>query len=192
MGRTEGFRKTSVLSRPQSSSCCYPVIEMHSVHKFVLGSVAPSPVLRRQKSNAATPISSEKLTISPSAGANIKIDEHPNLLADVSCAVFVKSSRVFARVDNAGQAGDDELGLSLLTVNSGVFLEGSQMRMGVEYLVSPNAVISFGEEGNECFVVEFEEDSSGSSGGDAMSKLLMQGMAAGASKDVREALEDKL
>ena len=86
----------------------------------------------------------------------------------------------------------DGLSLSLLAAESGVFLEGTQMRMDVDYLVSANAVISFGEVGNECFVVEFEEPSPGSSGGDAVGKMLMQGMAAGASKDVREALKDKL
>ena len=64
------------------------------------------------------------------------------------------------------------------------------MRPGVDYLVSANSTLCFGEDGGECFVVEFEEE--GSSGGDAMSKMLMQGMAAGASQDVRDALKDKM
>lgn len=166
-----------------------------SAHRLVLSTVSPSPVLRRRASNATSPISSEKLTIAPKNGgtrATIKIDDHPSLSSDICCAIFMKSSRVFARVEKGGEEGVDDLGLPLLATDSGVFLEGTQMRMGVDYLVSANGVISFGEEGNECFIVEFEEQSPAASGGDAVSKMLMQGMAAGASKDVREALEDKL
>ena len=161
----------------------------------VLSSALPSPVLRRRASNATSPISSEKLTIAPKNGstnATIQIDGHPRLSSDVCCSVFMKSSRVFARVEKGGGESVDDLGLSLLAADTGVFLEGTQMRMGVDYLVSANGVISFGEEGNECFVVEFEEQIRAAGGEDAVSKLLMRGMAAGASKDVREALEDKL
>lgn len=114
----------------------------------------------------------------------------------MSCAVYAKSGRVFARVD-AGKSADADaddlildLGMSQLAADSGVFLAGTQMRLGIDYLVSSNATLCFGEEGNECFVVEFDEESS--SGGDAIGKMLMQGMAAGASADVRDALKDKM
>ena len=173
----------------------YFIVMRVSVHRVVVSSASRLPVLRRLASNAVTPISSERLTIAPRNGgtkATIQIDDHPSLSSDVCCAVFTKSSRVFARVGKGSEEAVDGLSLSLLAAESGVFLEGTQMRMDVDYLVSANAVISFGDVGNECFVVEFEEPSPGSSGGDAVGKMLMQGMAAGASKDVREALKDKL
>ena len=124
----------------------------------------------------------------------MKVASHPRLDPQVSCAVYAKSGRVFARVD-AGKSADAadldlDLGMSLLAADSGVFLAGTQMRLGIDYLVSSNATLCFGEEGNECFVVEFDEESS--SGGDAIGKMLMQGMAAGASADVRDALKDKM
>jgi len=126
----------------------------------------------------------------------MKVASHPRLDPQVSCAVYAKSGRVFARVD-AGKSADADaddlildLGMSQLAADSGVFLAGTQMRLGIDYLVSSNATLCFGEEGNECFVVEFDEESS--SGGDAIGKMLMQGMAAGASADVRDALKDKM
>ena len=158
------------------------------------GASSQTPVLRRRSSDAVTPISERRTTIGPSSSAEMKVASHPRLDPQVSCAVYAKSGRVFARVD-AGKSADAadldlDLGMSLLAADSGVFLAGTQMRLGIDYLVSSNATLCFGEEGNECFVVEFDEESS--SGGDAIGKMLMQGMAAGASADVRDALKDKM
>lgn len=160
------------------------------------GASSQAPVLRRRSSDAVTPISERRTTIGPSSSAEMKVASHPRLDPQVSCAVYAKSGRVFARVD-AGKSADAadldldlDLGMSLLAADSGVFLAGTQMRLGIDYLVSSNATLCFGEEGNECFVVEFDEESS--SGGDAIGKMLMQGMAAGASADVRDALKDKI
>jgi hypothetical protein len=159
------------------------------------GASSQTPVLRRRSSDAVTPISERRTTIGPSSSAEMKVASHPRLDPQVSCAVYAKSGRVFARVDagksaDAADAADLDLGMSLLAADSGVFLAGTQMRLGIDYLVSSNATLCFGEEGNECFVVEFDEESS--SGGDAIGKMLMQGMAAGASADVRDALKDKM
>jgi len=160
------------------------------------GASSQTPVLRRQSSDAVTPISERRTTVGPSSSAEMKVASHPRLDPQVSCAVYAKSGRVFARVD-AGKSADADaddlildLGMSQLAADSGVFLAGTQMRLGIDYLVSSNATLCFGEEGNECFVVEFDEESS--SGGDAIGKMLMQGMAAGASADVRDALKDKM
>ena len=159
------------------------------------GASSQTPVLRRRSSDAVTPISERRTTIGPSSSAEMKVASHPRLDPQVSCAVYAKSGRVFARVDagksaDAADAADLDLGMSLLAADSGVFLAGTHMRLGIDYLVSSNATLCFGEEGNECFVVEFDEESS--SGGDAIGKMLMQGMAAGASADVRDALKDKM
>ena len=159
------------------------------------GASSQTPVLRRRSSDAVTPISERRTTIGPSSSAEMKVASHPRLDPQVSCAVYAKSGRVLARVDagksaDAAAAADLDLGMSLLAADSGVFLAGTQMRLGIDYLVSSNATLCFGEEGNECFVVEFDEESS--SGGDAIGKMLMQGMAAGASADVRDALKDKM
>jgi len=156
------------------------------------GASSQTPVLRRRSSDAVTPISERRTTIGPSSSAEMKVASHPRLDPQVSCAVYAKSGRVFARVDagKSADAADLDMGMSLLAADSGVFLAGTQMRLGIDYLVSSNATLCFGEEGNECFVVEFDEESS--SGGDAIGKMLMQGMAAGASADVRDALKDKM
>jgi len=69
-----------------------------------------------------------------------------------------------------------------------VFMNGSQIRPAVDYMVSPGTKISFGCDDGDYVVAEFDESSNGQ---DALSEMLMKGMAASASnQDVQDAVND--
>ena len=125
------------------------------------------------------------VTIGSSRDASIQVS-HEKILPQ-HCAISIRSGRLFCRcnVDQV-QGDDDGLGLGL-GVPTHVYMEGSQLRAGVDYMVPPNAKICFGEDGGvEYVIAEFDEASS--SGQEAMSEMLMKGMASKGSKDVQDAL----
>jgi len=160
----------------------------------VTASAAP-PALRHTATGKRVEIPENvPVTIATSPSATIQIAEHPKL-SHMSCSVYMKASRLFARVDDVSVArssddtDDSGLGLGLLTADSHVYLEGSQMRLGVDYMVSPDATLRFGEVDGEGLVAEFDEAERGD---DGLSRMLLQGMASTASQSVREALNDKL
>lgn len=59
---------------------------------------------------------------------------------------------------------------------------------GVSYLLAPKAHLAFGEVENK-YEVDFEETNTG---GTAMFEMLMQGMTAKASDDVRDQMKDRI
>ena len=128
------------------------------------------------------------LTVGSAKNASIKV-MHEKILHE-HCAIRLKSGRLFCRC-TIDQADDDALGLNIgIPSDTHVYLEGSQLRGGVDYMVPPNAKICFGENDSiEYVIAEFEEVSG--SGQEAMSEMLMKGMVSGGSKDVQDALKDK-
>lgn len=62
-------------------------------------------------------------------------------------------------------------------------MEGTQLRRGVAYLLAPGASVSFGDTD---WTLDFEEQQ----GNSAAAEALFQGMLAGASDEVRNALKD--
>lgn len=114
---------------------------------------------------------------------------HEKILPE-HCAIRLKSGRLFCRC-TVEEMEDDGLGLHVgFPVDTYVYLEGSQLRGGVDYMIPPNAKICFGEDNSlEYVIAEFEEVSG--SGQEAMSEMLMKGMVSGGAKDVQDALEDK-
>ena len=91
----------------------------------------------------------------------------------------LKSGRLFC---TALAAADPD---SLLSPTF-TWLEGSELRAGVAYLVAPAATLAFGERGASLVVTEFTE-----SGSNAMADMLMKGMASQASKEVQDRLEGR-
>ena len=78
---------------------------------LVFASASQPPVLRRASDATTSTISEQKLRIGPSSSTHPVA--HPKLADDVICAVYMKSARIFARVDAgaAAEAADDDLGL---------------------------------------------------------------------------------
>ena len=75
-----------------------------------------------------------------------------------------------------------------MALDTQVYLEGSQLRASVDYLVAPGAKICFGDGCQEYIVAEFEEPNGAQ---DALSEMLMKGMVSNASKDVQNAMNEK-
>ena len=64
------------------------------------------------------------------------------------------------------------------------WIDGIELRPGVDYMCSPGCTLAFGQAGT-VFVAEFSE---GAGGGGAMAEMLMKGMANGASQEVQDKL----
>ena len=64
-------------------------------------------------------------------------------------------------------------------------LNANQLRSGVQYLVPAGGELAFGLE-EETWTAKFEEVAAD----DAMAKMLMKAMAAGASDEVKKAVQD--
>lgn len=65
------------------------------------------------------------------------------------------------------------------------WIDGTQLRSNVAYMVAPGAVLRFGDGGPEFVVSHFTE--AGGAGG--MAEMLMKGMASQASGEVQEQLK---
>lgn len=126
------------------------------------------------------------VTVGSAKTATIQIN-HKDICPE-HCIISLRSGRVFCRCvgnDDAPKVDD----LLMVPADTNVYMEGSQLREGVDYLVPPNGKIYFGENnGIEYVIAEFDEVSG--SGQEAMSEMLMKGMASTGSKDVRDALDD--
>lgn len=128
------------------------------------------------------------MTVGSAKNAGIQV-MHEKILPE-HCSIRLKSGRLFCRC-SVDQMDDDGFGLNVgIPSDTHVYLEGSQLRGGVDYMVPPNAKICFGEDNSlEYVIAEFEEVSG--SGQEAMSEMLMRGMVSSGSKDVQDALKDK-
>eukprot|EP01023_Acetabularia_acetabulum_P005400 TRINITY_DN121_c0_g2_i1.p1 TRINITY_DN121_c0_g2~~TRINITY_DN121_c0_g2_i1.p1 ORF type:complete len:184 (+),score=28.07 TRINITY_DN121_c0_g2_i1:110-661(+) len=118
----------------------------------------------------------EEYTVGKSDTSNLKIsgsnvrDEHAKILIQGS------------RVKCVAVLGE---GAKLLDPTF-TWLEGTEMRNGVEYLVESGDKLTFGEEDQNVFVVEYEQKEGQST---AVMEMMMKGMAK--SKEVQEALEKR-
>lgn len=111
--------------------------------------------------------------------ADVQI-EHDRV-QDEHCKFEFRSGRLFCR--SLMELDEDSL---MLSGDSWTFMNGAQIRPAVDYMVSPGAKISFGSEDGDYVIAEFDETSNGQ---DALSEMLMKGMAASASnKDVQDAV----
>lgn len=70
--------------------------------------------------------------------------------------------------------------------STATWLEGTELRLGVNYMVAPGSTLNFGSADGNALVAEFEE--AGGAGG--MADMLMKGMASQASKEVQEQLKN--
>ena len=89
-----------------------------------------------------------------------------------------KSGRLFL---TALYAADPDNILS----STATWLEGTELRLGVNYMVAPGSKLTFGTADGNALVAEFEEG--GGAGG--LADMLMKGMASQASKEVQEKLQ---
>eukprot|EP01023_Acetabularia_acetabulum_P005401 TRINITY_DN121_c0_g2_i2.p2 TRINITY_DN121_c0_g2~~TRINITY_DN121_c0_g2_i2.p2 ORF type:complete len:176 (+),score=28.02 TRINITY_DN121_c0_g2_i2:110-637(+) len=121
-------------------------------------------------------VDQEEYTVGKSDTSNLKIsgsnvrDEHAKILIQGS------------RVKCVAVLGE---GAKLLDPTF-TWLEGTEMRNGVEYLVESGDKLTFGEEDQNVFVVEYEQKEGQST---AVMEMMMKGMAK--SKEVQEALEKR-
>jgi hypothetical protein len=71
---------------------------------------------------------------------------------------------------------------------SGAFIDGEELRPRVGYVLASGSVLAFGGDGSggARFVVRFEEPT----GGGPLAAMLLAGATAGASADVKAAMED--
>ena len=81
--------------------------------------------------------------------------------------------------------GRDEDALATWSGRSGCFINGTEARSGVRYVLGNGSRLAFGSDTAGDYVVNFTE----SSGANPLVSLLMDGLAAGASPDVRDALK---
>lgn len=70
-----------------------------------------------------------------------------------------------------------------LKARSYTWLFDTELRPGVDYMLSPGSELSFGSHGENKVVVDFSQDSNDAGG---MAELMMGAMAQGASQEVRE------
>lgn len=89
--------------------------------------------------------------------------------------IFSRGPRVYCR----GLVGDDED----LKARSYTWIFETELRPGVDYMLSPGSELSFGSHGENKVVVDFSQES-GDAGG--MAQLMMGAMVQGASPEVRE------
>jgi pSer/pThr/pTyr-binding forkhead associated (FHA) protein len=85
-----------------------------------------------------------------------------------------RSGRLFLKA----KTGDPDSILS----STGVFLQQSELRPGVDYLVAPNSTITLG---STSIIIDFTEQG----GSNAMAELLLKGMAGNASDEVKKQLD---
>jgi DNA-binding IclR family transcriptional regulator len=81
--------------------------------------------------------------------------------------------------------GRDEDALATWSGRSGCFINGTEARSGVRYVLGVGSRLAFGSAAAGDYVVAFTE----SSGANPLVSMLMDGLAAGASPDVRDALK---
>jgi hypothetical protein len=95
-------------------------------------------------------------------------------LESVHAEVIQRGGRVFCRA----LAGDPN---DLKSHTRTWILPDTELRAGVDYMLTPGAEVSFGEKGGNVVIVEFEE---GGSGG--IAQVMMGAMSQGASSAVRD------
>jgi hypothetical protein len=113
------------------------------------------------------------------SGASADISIQADGIAPEHARFEFKGGRLFC---TALSAKDQDNMLS----PTATWIEGNELRPGVNYMVSPNATLSFATAGSNTLIAEFEEGS----GSGAMADMLMKGMASQASKEVQERLND--
>eukprot|EP00892_Ulva_mutabilis_P001823 jgi/Ulvmu1/11641/UM008_0045.1 len=114
------------------------------------------------------------MTVGTSDTCSVQIPQTDGNVAAMHAELFTRGARVFCR-PLVGEADD-------LKAHSYTWLFESELRPGVDYMLSPAASLSFGAQGDNTVVVDFEENSEGS----AMSRMMMGAMASGASEEVRD------
>jgi hypothetical protein len=88
--------------------------------------------------------------------------------------ILHRGHRVYCRA-LVGDAGD-------FSSKSYTWLEDTELRCGVDYMLSPGSKLYFGEAGNNMVRVEFDE---GAEGG-GMAQMMMSAMAQGANEEIRD------
>lgn len=122
----------------------------------------------------------------PNAMIQVK---HDRILQE-HCTIRLKSGRVFCRCDATDTLQDDDLGAGLIPADTHVYIKGSQLRQGVDYMVPPDSRIYFGEDnGVEYVIAEFEENA-GNGQEVQISEMLMKGMASQGNKKVQDVIND--
>jgi hypothetical protein len=98
-------------------------------------------------------------------------------VAEEHALLEAKAGRVYCSVLYPPESDD-------LFSPTGVWLDDTELRAGVAYLVAPGSKLAFGTSDN-VYIAEFEEQ--GGAGG--MSAMLMQGLAGSAAPEVKEMLD---
>lgn len=137
-----------------------------------------SGVSVRTPSGARLKLSKDTWTVGSSQGADLVV-QGPQVLAEHAKLEW-RGGRLYC----TALAGDPDD----LLAPTAAWIDGSELRPGVQYLVPPNAVLRFGTaaDGAAGYTVEFEEQS----GSDALAGMLLQGLASGASKEVQDRLRE--